>query len=223
MPKSTRRQFGNECDRNSARHTTVHARGQIVDLVAPLISRCQRAVRLRLHSTDRCASRLSFVDPQSGLCEAGLDQLGLLAKATDRKMEFLMQLLEIPARHVAHLHVLEVVPAALVPGTQVRCVARQRLDAHLAASARHEVDDFGTPMNGRAVSNHQQPRPGDLPQMLKEFDAVQPVQRPPTHQRIDLARRRHPIHDGKVVACLLLADDRRLRLGASVRTKPGNR
>ena len=49
--------------------------------------------------------------------------------------------------------------------------------------------------------------------MQEELDAVQPVERLLPRQRVDLARRRHPAHDRQVVARLLLADDRRLRLG----------
>jgi hypothetical protein len=37
----------------------------------------------------------------------------LLAQATDRKVELLVQLLQVAAHQVAHLHVLEVVPTRL--------------------------------------------------------------------------------------------------------------
>ena len=60
----------------------------------------------------------------------------LLAEATDREVELLVQLLQVPAHQVAHLHVLEVMPAPFVPRVQVRGVSRQRLQPDLAARAR---------------------------------------------------------------------------------------
>ena len=58
-----------------------------------------------------------------------------------------------------------------------------------------------------------QPLARHAPQVQEELDAVQPVERLLPRQRVDLARGRHPAHDRQVVARLLLAEDRRLRLG----------
>jgi hypothetical protein len=49
--------------------------------------------------------RLSFFELQSGLGEEGLNQMRLLPKATDSKVELLVQFFEVPAHQVAHLHI----------------------------------------------------------------------------------------------------------------------
>src|SRR4051794_2237382 len=70
--------------------------------------------------TDRCATSVKFLDHQSGLCKAGSDQVRLPSQSPDGEVEFLVQFVQVPAHQVAHLYVLEVVPAALVPRVQVR-------------------------------------------------------------------------------------------------------
>ena len=86
--------------------------------------------------TDRCAKKVSLLELQTGLGKEGSDQMRLLSQATDREVEFLVQLLQVPAHQVAHLHVLEVMPAPFVPRVQVGGIARQGLQPDLAARAR---------------------------------------------------------------------------------------
>src|SRR4051794_4534411 len=76
-------------------------------------------------TTDRCAKRLSLSERQPGLGEEGTDQMGLLTKAANGEVKLLVQLFEIAADHVCQLDILEVVPAAFVPGVEVRGVSRQ--------------------------------------------------------------------------------------------------
>ena len=58
-------------------------------------------------------------------------------------MELHEQFLKITAYDVARLHVLEVVPSALVPRAQVGGVPRQGSRPDLAARPRHDVHDLG--------------------------------------------------------------------------------
>ena len=55
--------------------------------------------------------------------------------------------------------------------------------------------------------------PGYADSVQQELDAVQPVERLLPRQGVDLARRRQAAQDRQVIARLLLAEDRRLRLG----------
>jgi hypothetical protein len=43
----------------------------------------------------------------------------LPSQAPDREIEFLVQLVQVPAHQVAHLDILEVMPPPFVPGVQV--------------------------------------------------------------------------------------------------------
>ena len=67
----------------------------------------------------------------------------LLAQATDREVELLVQFFQVAAHQVAHLHVLEVMPAPLIPRVQVGRVPRRRLQADRAARVRHERQSPG--------------------------------------------------------------------------------
>src|SRR5207302_2283425 len=74
--------------------------------------------------------RSSFVDSQSSLGKERLDQLRFLTQPSHSEVELLVQLFQVQAHHVAHLHVLEVVPPSLIPRVQVRRVSRQRSEEH---------------------------------------------------------------------------------------------
>jgi hypothetical protein len=136
------------------------------------------------------AQRALFVlDFQTGLGKEGLYQLRPPSQAGDSEVEFLMQLLQIQAHHVARLHVLEMVPAPLIPRVEVRSVARQRFQPDLAARVRHELLNFRPPVDGGTVPDHQQPLAGHAQQVQQKLDAVQPVERLLPGQRVDLALR----------------------------------
>lgn len=106
------------------------------------------------------------------------------------------------------------VPAAFVPGVQIRDIARQGLHPHLAVRARDELRDLRAPVDGRAIPDHQQPRPRHAQQVQQELDAVQSVQRFLPRQGVDFARKRQPAHDRQVIARLLLVEDRCLGFGS---------
>jgi hypothetical protein len=59
--------------------------------------------------------RLPSEDLQTSLGEAGTHQVRFLPKATDSKVELLVQLFQVVAHHVAHFHIFEPVPASFVP------------------------------------------------------------------------------------------------------------
>jgi hypothetical protein len=76
--------------------------------------------------------------------------MGLVTKTPDGQMELLVQFLEVPTHEIAHLHVLEVVPATLVPRIQVWGISRQELNTDLALRAGYELLDLLAAVNGRA-------------------------------------------------------------------------
>src|SRR6266545_706402 len=142
-----------------------------------------------------------------------MDQMRLLPQATDRKVKLLMQLFQVLAHQVAHLHVLAVIPAAFVPGVEIWSVSRQSLQPDLAACAGHELCYRRSAVDRRAVPDHQQPLARHTQQVLQELDALHRVERLLPRQREDLPRRRQPAQNGQVVARLLLAEDGCLSLG----------
>src|SRR4051794_28436060 len=111
----------------------------------------------------RCSARLlaaaqrglSSLELQPGLCEEGTGQMRLLSQAPDSEIEFLVQLVQVPAHQVAHLEILQVMPAPFVPGVEVGGVARQDLQPHPAPRARYELLDLQPPMDRRAVPDHR--------------------------------------------------------------------
>jgi two-component system CheB/CheR fusion protein len=119
---------------------------------------------------------LSSLELQPGLCKEGTGQVRLLPQAPDGEVEFLVQLVQVPAHHVAHLDILQVMPAPFVPRVEVGGVARQGLQPHPAPRAGHELLDLRPPMDRRAVPDHQQPLPRQAEQVQEELDAVQPVE-----------------------------------------------
>ena len=64
-----------------------------------------------------------------------------LANPVNSKVELFVQFFEVVADHVRQLHVLELVPAALVPRVEVRGVARQRFRPDLPFGPGHELLD----------------------------------------------------------------------------------
>src|SRR3954462_14408615 len=107
-------------------------------------------------TTDRCAESVKFLHYQPGLCEEGADEVRFLSQSPDSEVEFLVQLVQISAHQVPHLDILQVVPAALVPGVQIRGITRQGLHLHQAARPRNELLALRPPMDRRAVPDHQQ-------------------------------------------------------------------
>src|SRR5438128_2642119 len=137
-----------------------------------------------------------------------------LSQSMQSEVECLVQFFNIQANQIAHLHILQVVPASFVPRVQIGSVARQGLDPHPAIRRSDEVLDFGPAMDRRSVPDHQQALAGHTQQVLQECNAVQAVQRPLPSKSVHLPARRHPAHDRQVVARLLVANNRRLTLGS---------
>src|SRR6266571_3733412 len=109
----------------------------------------------------------------------------LLSKAAEGEMKLLVQLFQVEAHQVAHLHVLEVMPGSFIPRVEIGGVARQRLKPYLAPSFGYEFLHLCPTVNGRTVPDHQQSLPCYALQVYKEFDAVKPVQRILPRQGID--------------------------------------
>lgn len=133
--------------------------------------------------------------------------MGLFTKTIDCQMKSFVQLLQVPARQVAPLDILEVMPASFVPGIQVWRVAWQRFHMHFASRVRQLLRDFCPPVDGRTVPDDQQSFLRYSLQVHEKLDGVQSVQRFLPHQGVDLARRRHSAHHRQVVAGLLFAKD----------------
>src|SRR6476620_9795227 len=114
------------------------------------------------------APRLSsFRDGQTGLGEVGLNQVWPSSKAGNGEVELLVQLFEVVAHQVAHLDILEMVPAALVPRVEIGGIGRQRLQPDSAISARDELLDRDPAVNRRAVPDDQQSSTRSPEQVLK--------------------------------------------------------
>ena len=138
----------------------------------------------------------------------------LLAKAIDCEMKLLVQLLQVATHQVAHLYILEVMPSAFIPRVEVRGISRQCLQPHLPLCLSHKLLDGRPAVDRRAIPDYQQPLPRYPQQVREELDAMQPIERLLPHQSVALASQRPAPHDREVIACQLLADDWRLRLGA---------
>lgn len=80
----------------------------------------------------------------------------LLSQAPDSQIELLVQLAQVPARQVAHLGILQAMPAPFVSGVKVGGIARQVLQPYPAPRPRHEVLDLHPPMGRRAIPDHRQ-------------------------------------------------------------------
>ena len=93
----------------------------------------------------------------------------LLPHATEGQMQLQVQLLQIQARQVPHLDLLQVPPQPF-HRVQVRGVRRQRLHVDRVAGLRHELLDLGPPVDRRPVPDHQQPIPGQAAQVDEELD-----------------------------------------------------
>src|SRR6266498_1591038 len=94
---------------------------------------------------------------QSSLGKECVYEPSFLSQAGDGQMELLMQLLHVPTHEVTHLHVLEVVPSAFVPGIQIGGVAWQRFQPHLAAGVGHKLLNEGSAVDRRTIPDDQQP------------------------------------------------------------------
>lgn len=122
-----------------------------------------------------------------------------------------MQLLQIHARPVAQFHVLEVVPASLIPRAQVRSVSWQRFHAHVFPStAGQKLGNSAPSMNRRAVPDDQQACSRLTQQVLQEGHAVQTRQRLRTNQSVQFCRRCESCHHRQVIPTQPLVNNRRL-------------
>ncbi len=121
-----------------------------------------------------------------------------------------MQLLQIQARQIPHLDVLEMLPAtALVKRAQIRSIAGKDFQVDVFCAASSQVfPNFSPTMDGRTIPNDQQLRARLTQQMLQKFYAVRARQRLLPNQGIQLSRWRYTRHDRKMVATLLLGKHR---------------
>jgi hypothetical protein len=133
--------------------------------------------------------------------EEGSHQPRLLSKPPQSQVE----LIQVQAGQVPQLYFLEVAPQPF-DGIQVRCVRRQSLHANGPFRLGHELAHLGPAVDRRAVPDHQQPIPGQPPQVQEEFDRVQAVQRRRACQGVDLARPSQAAHDREMVPRLPLAE-----------------
>src|SRR5260370_38829622 len=102
-------------------------------------------------------------------------------------MEFQVQLLQIHTRQIAHLHVFQVMPTTLIPGTQVRCVSWQRLHVdRLRCAARQVYTERPPAMNTEAIPTNEQSLAGSPSNMLQKHPAVHTSQRFLASQRVNL-------------------------------------
>src|ERR1700682_6829172 len=98
-----------------------------------------------------------------------MNQLRLLSKPANRQMEFQMQLLQVHARDIAHLDMLQVIPASRIPRAQVRCISRQSFQVNpLGSPTRQELGDRTPTMNPRTIPDDQQPSAALTAQRLQE-------------------------------------------------------
>src|ERR1700722_11749940 len=124
-------------------------------------------------------------------------------------MELFMELFEVEASQVGHLHLLEVTPEPF-HRIEVRRVRWQPLQLQAIRSHGSDILVHQSPsVDGRAIPDHQY-RPLDLPaQVFQELHAFLPCQRLWTNQRVNLPAQRQPAHDRQVVVRLPLVHDRR--------------
>jgi hypothetical protein len=140
--------------------------------------------------------------------------MSFLPQATDSQMKFHMQLFQVQADYVTHLHVLEVLPRPF-DRVEVRGIGGHCLHVNLPARRpRQEFLYLGPAVDRRTIPDHQQPLPRQAEEMPEERHAVQAVQRLLAHQRVHLALRGQAAHDGEVVPALPLMDDWRQSCGS---------
>src|SRR6266480_144241 len=124
-------------------------------------------------------AKLSYL--QAGPLEKGPKETWFLSHPAESQVQLQVELIQIQARQVAHLDLLQMPPQPF-HRVQVRRVRRQRLQVDRVAGLRHEFLDLGSSVNRRPVPDHQQPVSGEVAQMDEELDAMQPVQRLRSHE-----------------------------------------
>ncbi len=68
----------------------------------------------------------------------------------------MMQIRQIQTAHVTQLDAFKMLPSTFIR-VEIRRITRERLQMNVFGSALREIGfDFSSPMNGRAVPNHQQ-------------------------------------------------------------------
>src|SRR5690242_21036419 len=98
-------------------------------------------------------------------------------------------MIQVSATQVPQLHVLELLPYALVR-VQLRRVSRQPLQVdELRAAARQERLDLFAAVDGRAVPHRQQVAPDHPPHVPEEGDTLDAAQRAAARQRVEPAAR----------------------------------
>jgi len=119
-----------------------------------------------------------------------------------------MEMTQIQATHVPEFDILEVPPDPLVR-VEIRRIAGQLLKMNLFRCAIGQAGfDFLTPMNRRAVPNHQQLAARLPEQMLQKMDTINTRQRIITNHREQGALRSNPAHHRQMIAGLKDTEDR---------------
>ena len=137
-------------------------------------------------------------------------------------MEFQVQLFQIHARQIAHLHMLQVMPPSCIQRVQVRSIAWQHFQMSPLCSAAGQPCSHSFPsMNWGTVPNDQQSSPRLAKQMFEEHHAVRTRQRLRTNQSIHLACWGEACHHRQVISGQPLVDDRRFPFGSVGLGLPG--
>src|SRR5512143_1658916 len=114
--------------------------------------RASRNTRCVVYSLLTVAQRrLNFFDLQSGLSEERLHQSGFMPNAPDGEMKLLVQLFQVPADQVPHLHVLEMVPSPFIPRVEVGGIAGKGLQPNRIVRVRDELRYLGSAVDRRAI------------------------------------------------------------------------
>ena len=122
-----------------------------------------------------------------------------------------MQFLKIHTPEIPQLHMLEVVPEALVQRAQVGSVPRHCFHMHsFRSTASQEFAYLAPAMDRRAVPDHQQSLSRLGQQVFQENHTVRTRQRFLANQRIYLPGQRQTSHDRQMVSAQHLVNDRRL-------------
>ncbi len=139
-----------------------------------------------------------------------MDQLWFLSKPSDRQMDFQVQLLQIHARQIAHLHMLQMMPSTCIPRVQVGSIAWQHFHMNPLRSAAGQPFSHSFPsMNWGAVPNDQQFCSRLAKQMFEKHHAVRTRQRLWSNQGIHLACWCEGSHHRQMISGQPLVDYRR--------------
>ena len=68
----------------------------------------------------------------------------LVSRSPHSEVELLVQLFQVPAHQVAHLHILQMIPAFFVPGVGLPIATEKKSDCCAGAGPRSAVTHIGT-------------------------------------------------------------------------------